>query len=184
MYNCINYGCGDPLDDYNQNICDELIQGGLGAMIVLYCGSQITDPSSAAQINIELAAGRAKIIRGMMATIEAPTPIQIDPYVPCQTQTTVNYDRTGTYRNGNVSSGNDEFHNTLFAGKPFGGLILYNCSSDSSGNNWVDWIDEAVKFTGGKIIPANDNEAQRYEGTFAWRGINGPVRYAAPAGIF
>lgn len=184
MYNCIDYGCGDPLDDYNQNICNEKVLGGLGAMIVLFCNHTITDPSNGTQILANITAGRAKLISGMMATIEAPTPIQIDPYVPCQTQDTINYDRTGTYKNGNVSSNNDEFHNTLFAGKPFGGLILYNCSSDSSGNNWVDWITSAVKFNGGKIIPANDNEAQRYEGTFAWREINGPVRYAAPTGVF
>lgn len=184
MYNCVNYGCADPLDDYNQNICDEMVMGGLGAMIVLYCNHTVTDPSNASQITANINAGTAKLIKGMSATIEAGSPIQIDPLIPCQTQQTVNYDRTGLYKNQHVSSGNDEFHNSLFTGQAFGGLILWNCSEDSAGNTWVDWIDSAVKFTGGKIIPDNNNALQRYEGTFAWRSLYSPVRYAAPTGIF
>lgn len=184
MSNCLNYNCSDPLDDYEENDCQEVILGGQSAMIVLYCNHTVTDPSNAGQITANLNAGTAKKITAMSATLEAPSPIQVDTFIPCQTQRLVNYDRTGLYKNQNVSTSNDEFHNTLFNGQNFGGLILYNCSEDRQGNNWVDWIDAAVNFVGGKISPANDNEPQRYEGTFSWRSINGPVRYAAPAGIF
>lgn len=184
MSNCLNYNCSDPLDDYEENDCQDLVLGGKSAMIVLYCNHTVTDPSNATQITSNINAGTAKLITGISATIEAVSPIQVDPLIPCQTQRLVNYDRTGLYRNQNVSSSNDEFHNLLFNGQNFGGLILYNCSPDRSGNNSVDWIDAAVNFVGGKISPPNNNELQRYEATFAWRSLNGPISFPAPAGIF
>ncbi len=183
MYNCANYGC-DPLEAYVLNECQKILLGGFDAAILLECNHQITDPSNATQINAALNNGTATLISEASFSLEAATPVTVDTLVPCQPPRTVNYTRTGLYKNQNVNSQNVDFHNILFGGRSFGGLIIRMCSETDSGTGKVYWIDQAVSFTGSLVGPPNNTDLQRFEGTYTWNSKTNPAQYDEPAGIF
>ena len=73
----------------------------------------------------------------------------------------------------------------MFGGRTFGGLILYLCGTlESDNGELVEWIDSAVTFTGGKVLPTGNNEFQRYESDFKWRKKAEATLHNAPLGIF
>lgn len=183
MYNCSNYGC-DPLDAYFLNECNEILLGGYDQAILLECNHQITDPSNASQVNAALANNTATLVSNASFSIEAPSPVTVDTLVACQPPKTVNYTRTGLYKNQNVNPGNIDFHSTIFKGKVFGGIIIRMCSETDSGVGYVYWIDSSVTFTGGLIGPALNTDLQRFEGTFSWMSKTDPAMYVEPAGVF
>jgi len=185
MANCLNYDCNDPIGDHMPNDCDELLLGGVNSIILLECDSQLTDPSNASQIVAELAAGRAVQIDNVKVSIEAASPITIDPPVSCSTPKLINYDRSGTLIDGNVSDNNISVYNQIFGGRSFGGVILNLCGTeDSVGGPQVLWIDSKVELNGSLIVPANNNEVNRFEGKFTWRSKGDPSMYAQPSNIF
>ncbi len=183
MYNCANYGC-DPLDEYVLNECQEVLLGGFDQAILLECNHQITDPSNASQVLAALANGTATLISEASFSIEVPSPVTVDTLVACQPPRTVNYTRTGLYKNQNVNPTNVEFHKPVFKGRSFGGIIIRMCSDTDSGTGFVYWIDANVSFTGGLVGPPNNTDLQRFEGTFTWNSKTDPSMYAEPAGVF
>lgn len=178
-YNC--YDCGDSLPAYDLLNCEEKL-GGIRNAIVLSCDSELTDPSNATEVQAEIDAGRATVIKNAKFGVPASSPVQVDSKVANQPQRVTRYDSTADYINPNVSSTNDEFHNVLFSGKAFGGIIFHELENDT-----VTWINEAIRATGNKVIPDNDGDTIHYAGTFTWQSKNDEVigmTYDAPAGIF
>jgi len=95
------------------------------------------------------------------------------------------YDRTGSYVDGNVSALNVEFYKPIFAGRAFGGIVIYECGTEESdAGAQITWIDSVVSFEGGRLLPVNNNEFQRFEGAFNWRSKFDADIFPAPAGIF
>lgn len=184
MANCTNYGCDDALGDYVENACQEILLGGVDAVIFLECNHAITDPSNASQINAAIANGTATLVTGIKVSLDAPSPIEIETNRACSPTRVVNYNRSGTYKNDNVSAANVTFHQGIFSGRQFGGLILHECGTSSATTPQITWIDRAISFTGGRIIPGNYNEQQRFEGAFKYLGLLDDDIYPVPAGIF
>lgn len=185
MANCLNYDCNDPLGDHMPNDCNEILDGGISAGILLECDSQLTDPTSAVQIAAEIAAGRATQVDNLMLSIEAASPIMVDGMTGCSPQKVSNYDRNGSLIDKNVSDNNIAFYNQVFGGRTLGGMILYLCgTADSTGGAKVLWVDSEVQLTGSLIVPAKNSEQQRFEGKVSWRAKGDPRMYAAPANIF
>lgn len=185
MANCLNYDCNDPIGDHMPNDCDEVLLGGIDALILLECDHQLTDPSNPSQIAAEIAAARATLIENVKVSIEAASPVTVDPLVSCSTPKLVTYDRTGTIIDGNVSDNNIDVYNKVFGGRAFGGLILHLCGTEESViGGQVLWIDKKVELNGSLIVPPNNNDINRFEGKFAWRSKGDPNMYAAPAGVF
>lgn len=183
MPNCINYDCDDALGEYNENQCSEELPGGSNKAVLLECNHQLTDPSSAAQIEAEIAAGRAKLITAAYFEIPAASPTTQESVEACKPPTLVTYTRTLIHRNGQVNINNASFYSTIFGGKKFGGVILYECGTSDSINPQVTWIDNQVTFTGNRILPGS-SELQRFEGTGTWISRAEPTLHAVPAGIF
>jgi len=183
--NCLNYDCNETLEDHLPNDCGEEFQGGSNGLVLLECNHQLTDPSSATQINAEIAAGRAKLVRNIKLGINAPSSVSIESNIGCESTKVVTYDRSGTLIDGNVNSQNIDFYNTVFAGRRFGGMIFHECGTEESADGArVTWIDKVLSFTGGRVFPSANTEFQRFEGTFNWRSkIEGQI-YPAPTGIF
>lgn len=177
MANCVNYNC-DELADHLKVDCEEFNLGGVPQVIVLECDHTITDPSNATQVQTNLDNGKAKLIQNVKFGVDAPSPIEIDSPIACQTPSVVNFDRSGTYVDANVTANNNNFYDSL-NGRSIGGLILYECDPGR-----ITWIDAAVKFKGGRVIPVDNNDFQRYEGTFHWKKKTEPTIHSAPAGIF
>lgn len=185
MATCVNYNCfDDPLDIYHENECGEELKGGASAVVFLYCGHHLTDPSSATQINAEIAAGRARLVTGAALSIEPPTPVISTTVVPCKVAPVTNYTRKGTYKNPNVSADMVDFHKPIFGGRSFGGLILYECGTAEARNPQVTWINRPVTFTGGRILPGVTTDTQRFEGEFNYEGLYDDDIYPVPPGIF
>jgi len=182
--NCLSYDCNDPLGTHLPNDCGEELLGGGSGILLLECNHQLTSASSAAQISAEIAAGRAKLLLNLKIGIDAPTPIEVDSNVSGGTTKLVNYDRTLTLIDGNVSSNNVNFYDGVFGGRVFGGAILYLVGTEESSTTLVTWIDAAINFTGGLTIPNNTNEFMTFNGVAKWRSKNMPSLATAPVGIF
>lgn len=184
MANCINYNCfDDPLDVYTENECAEELQGGVSAAVFLECNHLLTNPTTV-QINTEIAASRATLVTGCYFSIEAPQPVETDSIVACRPSKVTTYNRSGVYKNPNVSAAGVEFHKPIFAGRTFGGLILYECGTSEARVPQITWIDRAITFTGGRLLPGVTSEKQRFEGTFKYIGLYDDDIYPVPAGIF
>jgi len=185
MADCLNYDCNDPLGTHLPNDCgEELLAGGSG-MLLLECNHQLTDPTSASQINTEIAAGRAHLFLNLKVGLDAPSPIEIDSNVAGGTTKLVTYDRTGTLIDGNVSANNISVYNSVFGGRTFGGALVYIVGTQEySGGEKTFFIDAPLTFTGGLTMPNNNNEFITFNGTFKWRLKDMPTLEAAPVGIF
>jgi hypothetical protein len=185
MANCINYECDDALGTHLQNDCGEELLGGSSGILLLECDHQLTDPSSASEINAEIAAGRATLITSIKVGMDAASAIEVDSNVSCGSQVLVNYDRTFSLVDGNVNNNNIDMYNQMFKGHKLGGVVLYLCgTAEADAGEKVLWIDTAVNAVGSLIVPNQNTEFQRFEGTFRWRSKNNPAMYTAPVGIF
>lgn len=185
MANCIDYNCLDALGDQVLNACGEELLGGSSSIILLECSSQLTDPSNGTQIAAEIAAGRATIIKNVKVGYGKPSPVEIDSNISGGTSVLVTYDRSGTLIDGNVNSNNVTFYNNLFAGRTFAGMILYLVgTAEAASGAKVEWLNSQITFTGGKVLPDNNKEFQRFEGDFKWRKKTGNQIYPCPVGIF
>lgn len=179
MANCINYECDDALGTHLLNECGEEVQGGVKDYITLECNHTVTDPSNATEIQDNINAGTAALVKNVKIGMPAPSPIMVASNVACSTDKLVSYDRTLNIVDGNVNSTNIDFYNKLLNGQSKGGIIIHECGSGK-----VTWIDDEIKFTGGRIIPDSDNEFQRFEITAVWRNKFEPQIYDVPANIF
>lgn len=176
MSKCNNFGCDEEFEVYTENDCGDIVLGGIDYVILLECNHTITDPSNATQINANVASGKAVIVTNAKMSIPEASPIKVDVDVPCVPQRVVNYNRTATYRNGNVSAANITFHNNLFPGRKLGGAIFHQCAADK-----VTWVDEVISITGSRTIPDNNNATQAFVATFEWLSLYDSMDYNAPA---
>lgn len=179
MANCINYECDETLGQHLLNECGEEIQGGVKDCVILECNHTVTDPSNATEIQSNIDAGTATLIKNVKISLPAPSPVMVASNVACSTDKLVTYDRTLSLMDGNVNDSNVDFYNRLLAGQSKGGIIIHECAA-----NKVTWIDDEIKFVGGRVIPENDNEFQRFEITGNWRSKYEGNIFDVPPGIF
>jgi hypothetical protein len=184
MANCLNYDCNDPIGIHLPNTCGEELLGGGSGLLLLECDNQLVDPSNASQIQAEIAAGRAHLVKNVKIGIEAPSPVEIDSNVAGGTTKLVTYDRTLTLIDGNVSNNNISFYDSVFGGRVFGGAIIYLVGTEESSQTLVYYVDDAINFTGGLTIPNNDNEFMTFNGNGKWRKKTMGTLINAPVGIF
>lgn len=182
MANCINYNC-DDLQPHTLNAdCVEPLLGGLSDAVIFDCDHQVTDFTNGTQVNAEIAAGRAWLVQNIKVGIPAPSPIEIDALKACGTMTLVNYDRTATWTDGNVNNFNTvDFYCPLLRGRTIAAIILRECGNPDS---MVTLINDEISFRGGKIVPDNNSELQRYEITLSWKSKCDPESINEPVGVF
>jgi hypothetical protein len=178
---CLDYCYSEQLGEYEILSCGADPHGGIFAMVLLECNNTLTNPSSGTEVNAQINSGKAHLIQRCSLSIEKPSPVTQDSIIACETPILVTYERKGIYKNPNVTQQNVIFHNGLFDGRNFAGMLLFYCGEDDE--NWVDWVDSTVKFTGGRVIPVKDTEVQLFDGEFTYRAKKDPLRYAAPTGV-
>ncbi len=176
MADCIDFNC-PAFSAQTLNDCGDVLVGGGDAALLIACGSTLVDPSDDVEVNALITAGDAIVIKHLKIGIDAASPITVDPVVACGPPKTINYDRSGTWFDANVNAANSDMYSG-FSGRSFGGIVIRECEGQ------VTYIDAEVTFQGSRILPDNNNEAQRYEYTFAWKNMNEPTIHAEPAGIF
>lgn len=192
MANCINLCTTDPLGDYELPECTNDPVGGMSAVIWLECDHTLTEAdfdgdktTLGTKINAEITAGRAHLVERCSFTFEAASEVTTDSLVPCEVASLVTYERSGNYLNPNITATNITFHNGLFDGRNFGGIITYECGyDDSTEQKYISWVDASVKVTGSRIVPGANTEFQRFEGVAKWKAKYNPMRYEMPIGVF
>lgn len=181
MSNCINYNCS-ALEEHEKNECGYERLGGMSQMLVLDCDHTITDPSDSTQVQNNINSGKAILIQNIKAGIDAPSPIEVDKMVSNSSSYAVNYDRSVSVLDANINDQTIAFYNSILGGRSLGGLILYeNADPD---NDQVTWVDSSVLAVGGRIVPNDGTEQQRFEVTYKWKSKTEPLTYATPANIF
>lgn len=181
MADCIDYNCSD-LEEHLKNDCAEELVGGQDQAVIYKCGAGITDPSNGTQINAAIAAGDAVLVQNVKIGIDLPSPIEVDSNIALRSSKVTNYDRTASWMDGNVNAQNvNVFYPSWLNGTPVGGCIIYeNGNADKA----VTWIDAPIQATGGRVLPPDNNEFQRFEVTMKWKSLTDPTRHSAPAGVF
>lgn len=182
MANCINYNCDDLQPHTLNEDCGEPILGGLSDAVIFDCDHQVTDFTNGTQVLAEIAANRAWKARNIKVGIPLPSPVEIDSLKACGTQTLVTYERTATWIDGNVNNFNTvDFYGPLLRGRSVGAILLNECGNTSSK---VTLINAEVTFRGGKIVPDNNKELQRYEITLSWKDKDMEESINEPVGVF
>jgi hypothetical protein len=83
-------------------------------------------------------------------------------------ESAINYDRSLTWQDYNVSRARQQFYDSInaVAGFPIGGMLLKHCADDM-----VSAIFSDVKFNGGRQSPEQSTDAQFFEFDVTWRNI-------------
>lgn len=178
MANCVNYNCA-ALPSYASNDCNDKLQGGISAIIILECDHTITDPSNATQINADLTSGKARLVEPVQVGIEAASAVEVPSGVSGEEDVVATYERSMSITDPNINDTSIDFYNEILTGRALGGVILYEREEGK-----VTWIDSAVSFKGSRIIPNVVTDIQRFEATMTWKSMAEGLRYTAPAGIF
>lgn len=185
MANCVSYECDVALGTHLLNDCGEELLAGISGVILLQCNHLLTDPSSAVQINAEIAAGRAVKFDNLKIGLDEPTPVTVDSNIVGGTPKLVTYDRSGTWVDSNVNQNNINTYNELLGGKIMGGAIAYiKGTEESNVGAKVLWINAAISFTGGLPIQNDNNVNMFFNNKFNWRKKDMPSMYTAPVGVF
>jgi hypothetical protein len=176
---CVSY-CDTSLLEHDLVICNEYKLGGVSAIIVGACGTELIDPSDAVEVDALLVSGEARLISDIRFALPAGSPITVDSPIGCGTSIRINEDRTATLYDANVTDGNNTFWNDV-NNRRISWILAYMCDSGK-----VIYITAPVGITTSAnfILPEQNNELQRYEVTFSWRNKNIPEQYNAPAGVF
>lgn len=181
MSNCINYNCDDEIGDHTLNDCGYERQGGGSATVLLECNHQLTDPSSGTEINAEIAAGRATLIKNVNVSYDRASAVEVDSNIPGQPSRVVTYNRQGTLVDRNVNAANVTFYDGIFKGRQFGGMIIFEATNEDDPK--VKFIDSTITFTGSDRLPNTDSEFQDFEGVFKWKKLTMPSIHAFPSGV-
>jgi hypothetical protein len=189
---CPPYGCVDDwVDIAPLDLCPEAVNGGMSAAILFKCDvtrEDITvdeDPDTidADKIDALIASDRAKKVTGpnLRITLNAPEAVTAESFDPCGSESTVNYNRTLTWEDANVSADRQKFYNSINTSVGFiiGGMLVLECDAQR-----FTYINDEVKFAGGRQSPATNAERQFFSFEVSWRNKVDPDILDFVSGVF
>lgn len=179
---CTSLNCSE-LPDHEANDCNVVLPGGSSDIIILECGSNVTDPSDETQIQAAITAGTAKLIENVKFGIALPTSVDAPVTISGEPPQTVTYDRTATIYDANVNAVTMPFYDAVGGGRSIEGIIAYMNSEAVPTVRFIT-APGAIKAKGGYTSPDDSADVQHFELTFSWKNINNPTYATAPAGIF
>lgn len=178
MADCPQDYCADPLGEHGVLACDEVVRGGLPAIVLFECPPD--DATDGNEVSAMIESGTAWLVENVKAGIPASSPEEIDAVVSCGESIVVNEARTLSLYDANVSKQNRDFFNTAKQRK-FAAALAYNCDS---GQCFYINPPKGISVRGNILVPDQNNDVTRFEGTLNWRDKNEPDYVAAPNGIF
>ncbi len=172
--------CVNPVDLYIPNTCNETYAGGIRD-IVVFLDALPVNPADGSEINALITAGSARLIPDVKIGIPLPSEISVTRYISCSPETVANYDRTFTLMDDNVTADTITFYNSLNAstGTQALGALLHHCDTDR-----VQFIDQPISFSGGLVVPDDNNDLQHFEFTAKFKSKGDAMIYATPSGVF
>lgn len=172
-----NYNCGD-IGDHILIECGEYEQGGQSAVALLECDHTITDFDDPTDWTTAISAGEAIVIKGISAEIPEASPLTTANPVGGGQDITINYDRTVTWVDNNVSANNSAFYTNLMDRKYY--VVVYNENSST-----IRVYDaKPADFQVTEMAPKTGDALTGYMVTARLRSKPLADIYAAPTGIF
>lgn len=182
---CPEPACTNDWDDLTGDLCPELFDAGMSAMILLKCGveradlvtgvapNEVLDPALMAAL---VAAGNAKRIPSVEITMDPPSEVTGKTFDPCNPEAAINYDRTFTINDPNVTEARRKFWDSVKATNSFatGGMLVYECGAD----RWT-YVEKRVYISGGRQSGATNAESQFAVYVAKWRDKNDPEIFPA-----
>jgi hypothetical protein len=180
---CTSLNCSE-LPDYEPNDCNLVLLGGSDQIILFECGSNVTDPSNATQIQAAINAGTAKLIQNVKFGIPAPTAVDLPVTVSGQPPRVGTYDHTATLYDANVNAVTMPFYNAVGKGRDIEAILAYMNSEETPTVRWIA-PPGSIFAKGGYVSPDDSTDVQRFEFTFSWKDQKpNPELATTPAGIF
>lgn len=184
MANCPSYCAGSDFPEYPTGIgCNTKFTGGVPQAVLIGCNNSVDpdSPTLGADINALITGGNAALLSNLKINVDAPSAVTGPSFVGCVPDTFITSDHTITFIDRNVTEGTVDYYNDILSnfGGEIGGMILYECGADR-----ITYYDMALSMSGGRVIPEQDNDLQRFEWTFTGRSPLLPVIRDTPAGVF
>lgn len=165
----------DPYPSDTDCDTESIYLGGGDELILGKCGTTLTDPSDAVEVQALIDAGSLLRITGIAGGLDEPSAVDVDDPTACGSTITISYDRTLTWQDGKVSQAVVEWYNDNKRTN-FSFALLKECAQD----RW-NLIDATVKLSSSRLMPAKNNELQIISGVLTWRADPDPVPYDYPA---
>lgn len=180
---CIDYNCTEIGEhELLGQLCGGGRLSGAAHIIAGLCGTSLSSPSNATEINALLDAGTAKLIMNLKVALGVPSPILVDSTTACGTQDVATYDRTFTVEDFNVTQANCDFYSGMFGGRRFAWALLFECTTEGL-TDQVTFINTTWKAFGGRNFENTNATFQKYSWTGSWRSKAEPCQFDAPTGI-
>jgi len=172
--------CANPVGNYVPDPCGLQLAGGIRDMII-FIDELPTDPSDATEINAMIASGNAKLVTKVKIGLNTPAEVTTTSYEACVSDPVVNYDREATLMDATVSADNVDFYNTINSASGFvaSGALFHECDAER-----CTFVDKDIVFSGGRVVPDQNNDSQRFEFTLRWRSKTDGAIVDCPANIF
>ncbi len=177
----INNYCFTDLPPHEQVLCNAYLKGGIDSIGLIETDATIASYSSAANWNTAIAAGNARIIKGIKCEFPDGSAVEGENPVACGNETIIDsVDYILNVMDFNVSENNDDFW-TSANGRTFH-LAIHECMQDEI----IVWEVPVTVVAKAASIPMSNKEKQRYAVELKWNAEpnNFGTRYVAPTGIF
>lgn len=161
--------------------CDDPVMGGIPSYAVVDKDATVVgDWDNSTKWLADIASGKVKVVNRVKFTLPFPSPQQTDNLVANGAQQTLDgFDWTVEGVDGNVSTFNDDFYQTLNKKNAY--LVLWVEDEDQ-----ISVVDKPVTFAAMPTIPNSNREKQHYQITaqFSSKKDWFPTRKTAPTGVF
>lgn len=175
--------CQQKLPDHEIINCDLFLPGGITESVIFDEDSTTTDYTDPAQIQADLAAGRATLLTDVI--LDLPQPSEKSVANPVDNRAiTVGYDRTLNIVDWNVTAANVDFYNKLngFLAKA---ILLFEPLNDGVGHcQLIFETKTGISFSVNKEVPQGDGTFQQFAGVATWSKFDMPIIKGIPVGIF
>lgn len=176
---CTSY-CDEELNSYNPIACDDYQLSGVDAVVLFACGSEPADPTDGTEVQNLIDAGNAIKVSNVRIGLPAGSAVTQPSPIAGGTDLTINYDRTATIFDANMTVENNTFWNAALE-RRFGAALFHNVDADDCFFvNPPSGINTQIS----PVVLDQNTEFRRYEGQFSWRDKSMPELTASPAGIF
>lgn len=161
--------CISPIIDYvptDESCGQSTFPSGI-LDLVFFFGALPSNPSNPTEVQSLIDAGEAMYVPKVMATINAPEPVEVQRKQACAPVTVSTYNRTLTIHDDDVSAVNVEAWNSINAssGRQLTGILAHECAAHRA-----TFIANTIALIGGRETDENDDgELQFFAFEARWK---------------
>lgn len=178
--NCTDIGVHDPED----LVCKGPRPAGSSSIVIFLCLDNVSDITSAAQINAAIAADEAILVENIRFGSAAPTPTLSPKTTSCGLEQVLYNTYPLTLVDYSYNETNNDLWSTFSGGVTAKAILAWDCLKDtfSDTSRFYNATGGSIQFTGGLVDPDDDAEAARFEMNGSFKGTVSII--STPAGVF